>query len=317
MNRIARTLVVFALALACASSAFAQKGEFVEAKDGEYIKFPVLPSTRSLTDSEIVNMKLRLIELDHNVEVLNHYRDLRDAKGRHVYETLTKGTRVFVDEFNNVRYKRDCANRITEGTFVAVNRKPAQPNVATGGGQRMQVQLDSQKPPATDTAPAKGFWVKTKDHILSELLFIWDMAKWLSGILCGIAVDIALGIVIIAILTLLGWIIWMLVSAIRDLGREIFSSSSAPASAPSTTATKQPVVASVSPVPPAEDYVIAEEVLASSAPRQTTGSSCRPHIEWSAPSQDKPQYQVRIRGLKAFEYRTEKDGAHLLRFTPE
>ncbi|MFA7216832.1 MAG: hypothetical protein WC095_02530 [Candidatus Paceibacterota bacterium] len=91
---------------------FAQRGEFTIPADAEMDKFPVVSGP--LSTRQQAEMRLAPHFLRKAIVVQNHFRGLRDNKGRFVLETLPANTIVLVDTTGTIRYKADCGNRLVE-----------------------------------------------------------------------------------------------------------------------------------------------------------------------------------------------------------
>lgn len=92
--------------------ALAQHSDFATPANAELDKFPIMPGP--LSTKQQAEMRLAPLFLRKAIVVQNHFRGLRDKKGRFVLETLPVDTLVLVDTTGTIRYKADCGNRLIE-----------------------------------------------------------------------------------------------------------------------------------------------------------------------------------------------------------
>lgn len=107
-----KKLFVFVIFAVLTLSAFAERGQFAVPDSAELDEFPVLSGP--LSSKQQAEMGLAPTLLKQAVVFQNHFRNLRDKKGRFVLETLPADTLVLVDQKGVIRYKADCGNRLVE-----------------------------------------------------------------------------------------------------------------------------------------------------------------------------------------------------------
>jgi hypothetical protein len=172
-----------------------KQGEFAEPAGAELGKFPI--KNKPLTVAEQADLGLSAKKLDKQVEVQNHFRNLRDKKGRFVLETLPAGTLVLVDKDGNLRYKADCGNRLVE-----TRECPKCPPVTADSLKTSITQPVVNKP---------NFWQKLASEIKSAATGLWNFIGSLLAPL-GWLLLLLLGLLLLALLAyllyrLIRWIV--------------------------------------------------------------------------------------------------------------
>ncbi|TSC70792.1 MAG: hypothetical protein CEO12_168 [Parcubacteria group bacterium Gr01-1014_46] len=112
MTRLVRIFVLALAVTLVASTAMAQKGQFVAPVNAELDKFPIYNDV--LTVAQMAKHELTVKVLTEPTVVHNHFRGLHGKDGRFVLELLPTGTIVLVDKDGRIRYKADCGNRLSE-----------------------------------------------------------------------------------------------------------------------------------------------------------------------------------------------------------
>lgn len=239
---------LFVFALLALAPVFAQptvRGSFAEPVGAEIVRFPIMP--RPLTLSQQAELGLTAIRLDASVVVENHFRNLRDAQGRFVLETLPVGTIVLVDRGGKLRYKADCGNRLVEVP------KPSADNAATGADKGKDGKGNVTAAAGTG-ANKPGLWKRFTDATKSAAKGMWNFIGALLAPF-GWLLLFSLGFLLLA---LIGYLLYRLIRAIVDAFRNRGQGGGGAASAPNPNPpAPQPNPNPPAPAPPAPVPVVA------------------------------------------------------------
>jgi hypothetical protein len=193
------------LALVAAQPVFAQRGTMAVPSQAEMEKYPILKSGE-MTVAKMAKLELRPVVLLDTMTVFNWYG--RD--GRFVYETLRKGTLVYVDKDGVVRYKADCTNRIVKTSDCPECREQiAMLHVVDSA---LKANKTSSTASTTSKAKSDGWFSRTIGGI-------WDFFSDLfMGLLRFLAI---LGVIsaCIGLLILFGWLLTEFGRGIRNAWR--------------------------------------------------------------------------------------------------
>ncbi len=215
-------IVLFAM---LALPALAQRGAFAVPADAQLDKFPVMSGP--LSTKQQAEMRLAPLFLQKSIVVQNHFRSLRDKKGRFVLETLPVDTLVLVDTTGTIRYKADCGNRLVE-VPEPVEEVSSTVNFSMGSG-------GVSNPPST--------WERFKNAMERS----WGRLAEILGSMIPL-------LLFLAFLALLGYAVYRAIQAWRE-GRRVPSTTPpapiAPTPAPlAPRPTTMPLVAPVAPPQP-------------------------------------------------------------------
>ena len=224
---MSKLIFVFALAM-LALPVLAQQGNFAEPERLEVEKFPNYG--RPLTTLEQAMLELKPIRISTPTVVYNHFRSLRDEKGRFVLETLPAGTLVFADKNDKIRYKADCGNRLVE--LVGC---PTCPQAGSGRNEGKETLGGSTGPSA---------WSRFWDSASKAWDVMWETMGSITGFLLAVLIPFLL---LLAFLFLLGYLIYRVIQ--DQQGRRV-QNPPPPQPQPAPAQQQIPVMAPVAPPTP-------------------------------------------------------------------
>lgn len=184
MKQAVSCMFLYAVLVVSALAQSTTSGQFAEPQDAELDRFPIM--SRPLTIAEQAKFGLTAKEVVIPVVVQNHFRNLRDKRGRFVLETLPTGTILLVDRDNKIRYRADCGNRLVE-----LAKCPVCPAIASGNTQS---DLTVRRGIGSNASPRPGLWKRFTEGMKSAATGLWNFISnlvapfgWLLLLLFGLA----------------------------------------------------------------------------------------------------------------------------------